>query len=239
MATVNKCRPTNITTNQWCLKDMFALGEGTDIIFLPSSDWGAIKQRWLTTSTGATLTPPMILASVAGSSLVKWLYNAPTGADIETALFPDAVEDKGGLYFTGNNLIFNPTIGNSTQANGVPYQNSNLSLPVGSSQEYDELVQYLQSRAWVALKLNHDNSAIHVYGGPRGYFPKADEVSEMMMSGNNDTKGETTASFTVEKANYAIEYISIGTQTADKNALVELMGYIKAGACKDNGLTTA
>ncbi len=180
----------------------------------------------------------MILSAEAGSTLVSYLYNEPT-ADIETTLFPDGETEKDGMYFPGNSLIFNPTLGNAIEANGVPYQTSNFSLPVGSSREYDELVQYLQSKAWVAIKVSADAQAMHVYGGPRGYFPKADEIAEMLFSGNNDSKGETTAAFEVAKANYAIEYIKIGTQTTNKNALLDLMGYIKDGACKENGVPVA
>ncbi len=40
MATVNKCRPTNVETNKWCLKDLFSLGEGTDLAFLPVTAFG-------------------------------------------------------------------------------------------------------------------------------------------------------------------------------------------------------
>lgn len=239
MTVVNKCRPTDVATNKWCLKDLFSLGEGTDLAFLPITVWGQIKQRWLTTAAGSSA--PMVLAAEAGSTLMSYIYNEPvvtSPATIEEALFPDGETEKDGLYFPGNSLIFNPTLGNSIEANGVPYQTSNFSLPVGSSREYDELVQYLQSKAWVGIKVSADAQMLHVYGGPRGYFPKADEIAEMLFSGNNDSKGETTAAFEVAKANYAIEYVKIGEQTSNKNALLDLMGYIKDGACKENGITT-
>jgi hypothetical protein len=235
MATVNKCRPTALGSNLWCLKDLFSKGEGTDLIFLPVSVWGQMKQLWLTTAGGDT--GPMILAEEAGASVVSYLYNEPA-ADIETTLFPAGAIEKSGLFFPGNALIFNPTLGNSTDAQGVPYQTSNFSLPVGSSRAYDELVQYLQSKAWVAIKVSSDAQAMHIYGGPRGFFPKADEISEMLFSGNNDDKGKTTAVFEVAKSNFAIEYLKIGTQTDSKNALLDLMGYIKDGACLENGEVT-
>lgn len=233
MTVVNKCRPANLDNNQWCLKDLFSLGEGTDLAFLPATAWGAMKQRWMTTAAGET--SPMILAAEAGSSLMSYIYNEPKTTP-ETTLFPTSEKQLEGLYFAGNSLIFNPTIGNATQANGVPYQTSNFTLPIGSSRTYDELAQYLQSKAWVAIKLSASGTEMHVYGGPRGYLPKADEVSEMMFSGNNETKGETTASFAVDKANYAVEYITVGAESTNANALTDLMGYIKEGACMENGV---
>lgn len=236
MTVVNKCRPANAATNKWCLKDLYAVGEGSDLIFLPITVWGQIKQRWLTTAVGESA--PMILAPEAGSTLVSYLYNEPT-ATPETVLFPDGGTEKDGLYFPGTNLMFSPTVGNAIEADGVPYQTSNISLPVGSNRDYDELVQYLQSKAWVGIKIAADTSTMHVYGGPRGYFPKADEVAEMLYSGNNETKGKTAAAFEAAKSNYVIEYIKLGEQTKNKNALLELMGYIKDGACKENGTTTA
>lgn len=230
---VNKCRPTDVATNKWCLKDLFSLGEGTDLIFLPATVWGQIKQRWLTTPTGESA--PMILAAEAGSTLMSYIYNEPATTP-ETILFPDGETEKLGMYFPGNALIFNPSVGNAIQSDGVPYQTSNLNIPMGSNRDFDELIQYLQAGAWNAIKVSADVQMMHVYGGPRGYFPKADEIAEMLYSGNNDTKGQTTAAFVVEKANYAIEYLKIGEQTDNKNALLELMGYIKDGACKENGV---
>lgn len=241
LTVVNKCRPTNIGSNPWCVKDLFSKGEGTNLIALPTNVWGQIKDRWISTPTAAdgTPTPPMVLAGKVGTPLMEYIYNAPTQADPETVLFPTTTDAKTGLYFSGNALIFNPTAGNAIEADGTPYQNSMFSLPVGSSKEYDELVQYMQSKAWVLLKLNNDNTTLHVYGGPRGYFPKPDEVAEMLMSGNNDAKGKTSVNFEVSKAAYSIEYLSIGAQTTDKDALAKLFGYIQEGVCMDNGTTTA
>lgn len=235
MNIVNKCRPNNIGSNNWCLSTLFSLGEGADLVFLPAILWGQIKQRWLTTNTASGEGAPPILSEKQGGASLEYIYNAPEAASALETLFPEAESSKEGVYFQGNNLIFNPTLGNSIEADGVPYQTSNFSLPVGSSKEYDELVRYLQARAWVGIKLNHDATVMHVYGGPRGYFPKADEVAEMTFSGNGDSKGKTSATFAVEKANYAIEYVTIGEQTPDSSALQELMGYLKEGACKPNG----
>lgn len=238
---VNKCRPTDVKSNTWCLKTMFSLGEGADLVFLPVAVWGQIKKRWFITQASEESNAPMILAEEAGSTQMSYIYNEPVITSPKTVLetlFPDASAadaEKFGLYFAGNNLIFNPTLGNSIESNGVPYQTSAFSLPVGSDREYDALVQYLQANAWVGIKLSADAQTMHVYGGPRGYFPKADEVAEMLFSGNNDAKGETTAAFEVAKANYAIEYVTLGEQTVNKNALSDLMGYFKDGACKENG----
>ena len=33
------CRTTNINANNWCLKNLYSLGEGTDLIFLPAPLW--------------------------------------------------------------------------------------------------------------------------------------------------------------------------------------------------------
>ena len=240
MAVVNKCGGNDVASNTWCLRTLFTDGEGTDAIALPVDVWSLIKERWMNTVTGTGETPPMILSEDAASSLHAFIYNAPTGADAASVLFPDAdTSDKHGLYFAGNSLIFNPTVGNGIQADGVPYQNSTFSLPVGSSREYDELVQYMQSKAWILLKLSANGQRLHAYGGPRGYISTPDQVTEMMFSGNNDARGETQAQFSVEKANYAIEYVSIGSQTTDNDALKKLFDYIKTGACKENGEVVA
>lgn len=173
---------------------MFSLGEGADLVFLPVAVWGQIKKRWFITQASEESNAPMILAEEAGSTQMSYIYNEPVVTSPKTVLetlFPDASAadaEKFGLYFAGNNLIFNPTLGNSIESNGVPYQTSAFSLPVGSDREYDALVQYLQANAWVGIKLSADAQTMHVYGGPRGYFPKADEVAEMLFSGNNDAK---------------------------------------------------
>lgn len=234
--TVNSnCRPTDVGSNIWCVKDLFALGEGTDIIGIPTPTWNATKKRWLNTKNGAEAEAVNILVPVAGASLMEFVYNQPTTTP-QDVLFPTADVVTDSLYFTGNALIFNPTVGNSTEANGVPYQNSTITLPVGSNKDYDGLIQYIQSKAWTFLKLNNDNSIIHAYGGPRGYFPVADEVAEMMYSGNNDSKGETQISLAVDKANYSIEYLELSKSAADPDAMVKLMGYIKEAICKPNGV---
>lgn len=236
MTVVNKCGGNDIQANPWCARKLYAIGEGTDAITLPIDVWAAIKERWLNTVSGTGEQPPMILSTDASSSLQAYIYNAPTEADPLATLFPNAkADDKAGLYFVGNSLIFNPTLGNATEADGVPYQNSTFSLPVGSDRSYDELVQYMQSKAWVLLKLSANGQQMHAYGGPRGYISTADQVAEMLFSGNNDSKGKTQVQFSVDKANFAIEYVSIGAQTADKEALKKLFGYIKSGACKENG----
>ena len=228
------CRTTNINANNWCLKNLYSLGEGTDLIFLPAPLWGAIRQRWMQTPSGSESNNPNVLTLKQGATLMEYIYNEPTTTP-ETTLFTNGDSEKEGLFFSGNALIFTPTVGNAIEADGTPYQSSSISLPMASSKEFDELIQYLQSKAWVGLKLNHDGTILHVYGGPRGYFPVADEVAEMLYSGNNDAKGKTSAAFSVDKANYAIEYLILGEQTTNKDALKDLMGYIKDGACKPNG----
>lgn len=240
MAVVNKCGGNGVASNKWCIKTLFAVGEGTDAIALPVDVWALLKERWMGTVVGTGETPPMVLSEDAASSLQAFIYNAPTGADAMSVLFPDAdTSDKLGLYFVGNSLIFNPTVGNAIESDGVPYQNSTFSLPIGSNRDYDELMQYMQSKAWILLKLSANGRQLHAYGGPRGYISTPDQVAEMVFSGNNDAKGKTQAQFSVDKANYTIEYVSIGTQTTDKNALKKLFDYIKTGACKENGEVVA
>lgn len=226
---VSICRPTDIDSNQWCLKNLYALGEGTDLIAIPTPIWNQTKSRWENTAAGTSENPLKVLVEKAGSPLVEYQYNAPTSTSI---LFPEGVETNSSLYLQGNALIFNPTVGNAIEANGVPYQTSTITIPIGSDMYYDMFAQFMQSKAWTFIKLNNDNQIMHVYGGPRGYFPTADEVAEMMYSGNNDAKGEASLSFTMEKAAYTVEYITLDPAAADKNALVELMTAIRTGICK-------
>lgn len=237
---VNNCPPTDLDYNVWCLSNLYALGEGTQLIALPTTVWDAIKTRWQSTpiTSGEQPAPVNVLSPKQGANSKTWIFNMPTGVDPGSLLFPEVTpaSDPEGLFFEGNALIFNPTLGQTIEADGTPYQTSNFSIPVGSSKDYAELVRYLQSKAWNFLKLDSNTSQLNVYGGVRGYFPTADEVAEMMFSGNNDAKGKATVPFSIERQGYIIEYLERGTQTADADALPKLMGYIKAGACKPNGI---
>lgn len=234
---VNNCPPTDLDYNVWCLSNLYALGEGTQLIALPTTTWDAIKARWQQTKIGDATESGMVLTKKAGANSLTWIYNAPTGATPETTLFPtNPAADPEGLFFEGNALIFNPTLGMTIEADGTPYETSSFSIPVGSSKDYAELVKYMQSKAWNFIKLDNNSSQMNVYGGIRGYFPTADEVAEMMFSGNNDAKGKATVPFIVEKQGYVIEYIERGVETVDTEALKKLMGYIKTGACKPNGI---
>lgn len=241
MAVVNNCPPTDLGYNVWCLSDLYALGEGTQLIALPTTTWDAIKTRWMNTPVGGSPSSN-VLAPKAGANSKEYIFNMPTGADPSSILFPtdasNPAADPEGLFFEGNALIFNPTIGQTMEVDGTPYQTSTFSIPVGSSKDYAELVRYMQSKAWNFIKIDSNTSQMNVYGGVRGYFPTADEVVEMMFSGNNDAKGKATVPFVVEKQAYVIEYLVRGTATTDEQALPKLMGYIKAGACKPNGINT-
>lgn len=237
---INNCPPTDLGYNVWCLSDLYALGEGTQLIAIPTTQWDAIKTRWMSTpiTSGGEGTPVNVLSAKAGANSHEYIFNMPTGADPGTILFPTSspAAEPEGLFFEGNALIFNPTVGQTIEADGTPYQSSTFSIPVGSNKDYAELVRYLQSKAWNFLKIDNNTSQLNVYGGIRGYFPTADEVVEMMFSGNNDAKGKATVPFVVEKQGYVIEYLIRGAETADAQALPKLMGYIKTGACKPNGI---
>lgn len=236
---VNNCPPTDLDYNVWCLSNLYALGEGTQLIALPTTVWDAMKTRWQSTpiTSGETPSSVNVLSLKAGANSKTWLFNMPTEADPGTVLFPTGgTPVLEGLFFEGNALIFNPTLGQTIEADGTPYQTSTFSLPVGSSKDYAELVRYLQSKAWNFIKIDNKTSQMNVYGGVRGYFPTADEVAEMMFSGNNDAKGKATVPFSIDKQGYIIEYLEIGAETKDPEALMKLMGYIKTGACKPNGI---
>ena len=136
MATVNKCKPTALGANAWCVKSMFAQGEGTDLAFLPVAEWAVLRDRLLNTSTGSSDGAPMELTPDEASTQQAYIYNAPTvgeDATLASILVPDVTAEtvKSGLYFVGNSLIFNPTVGNAVQTDGVPYQTSTFSLPIG------------------------------------------------------------------------------------------------------------
>lgn len=216
------CRPTDIDSSMWCLKNLYSLGEGTVLIAIPTWQWNQLRDSWtkITTPGGPVLVPE------SGVNVVRYTYNAPSDL---TSLFTaaDAIES---LYLDGNALIFNPTVGNAIEADGTPYQTSTFALPIGSSKEYDMLSQYMQSKAWTFVKINNDNTILHVYGGPRGYFPTPDELSEMMYSGNNDAKGKTTLPFTMAKASYTIEYL-VNSSTNKSDALINLMRAIRTAIC--------
>ena len=223
------CRPNTLDRNEWCLKDLFSYGEGFDLIAIPSTVWNQLKGVWLNLNNGASESPKKVLAAQEGSPLVSYQYNAP---ETLSTLFPTGFPTDVALYFKGNALIFNPTVGNAIEANGVPYQQSTISIPIGSDMYYDMFAQFMQSKSWVFLKLSYDNQILHVYGGPRGYFPVADEIAEMMYSGNNDSKGMTTLSFSQPKAQFTIEYIENANNIDSPNALPDLFKAIQANICK-------
>ena len=233
---VKTCRPNDIDHNGWCLKDLFSYGEGFDLIAIPSTVWNQLKGVWLNLNNGASESPKKVLVAEEGSPLVSYQYNAPQSL---TTLFPEGFPTGVALYFKGNALIFNPTVGNAIEANGVPYQQSTISIPIGSDMYYDMFAQFMQSKSWVFLKLSYDNQVLHVYGGPRGYFPVADEIAEMMYSGNNDAKGETQLSFTQEKAAYTIEYIKNAEDSTDSEALPKLFAEIQTAICIPTTPTTS
>ena len=230
------CRPNTLDRNEWCLKDLFSYGEGFDLIAIPSTVWNQLKGVWLNLNNGASESPKKVLVAEEGSPLVSYQYNAP---ETLSTLFPKDFPTDVALYFKGNALIFNPTVGNAIEANGVPYQQSTISIPIGSDMYYDMFAQFMQSKSWVFLKLSYDNQILHVYGGPRGYFPVADEIAEMMYSGNNDAKGETQLSFTQEKAAYTIEYIKNAEDSTDSEALPKLFAEIQTAICIPTTPTTS
>ena len=230
------CRPNTLDRNEWFLKDLFSYGEGFDLIAIPSTVWNQLKGVWLNLNNGASESPKKVLVAEEGSPLVSYQYNAP---ETLSTLFPKDFPTDVALYFKGNALIFNPTVGNAIEANGVPYQQSTISIPIGSDMYYDMFAQFMQSKSWVFLKLSYDNQILHVYGGPRGYFPVADEIAEMMYSGNNDAKGETQLSFTQEKAAYTIEYIKNAEDSTDSEALPKLFAEIQTAICIPTTPTTS
>ena len=230
------CRPNTLDRNEWCLKDLFSYGEGFDLIAIPSTVWNQLKGVWLNLNNGASESPKKVLVAEEGSPLVSYQYNAP---ETLSTLFSEGFPTDVALYFKGNALIFNPTVGNAIEANGVPYQQSTISIPIGSDMYYDMFAQFMQSKSWVFLKLSYDNQILHVYGGPRGYFPVADEIAEMMYSGNNDAKGETQLSFTQEKAAYTIEYIKNAEDSTDSEALPKLFAEIQTAICIPTTPTTS
>lgn len=221
---IDICRPSLIDTNTWCLKNLYALGEGTDLIAVPTPTWNSLRTVWIGLASSVASTK--VLVAEQGKNIVSYVYTPPTNMP---DLFPSKTEDS--LYLAGNALIFNPTVSNSIEANGVPYQASNVAIPIGSDMQYDMLSQYMQSKAWTFIKMNQDNSELHIYGGPRGYFPVADEVSEMLYSGNNDAKGETSLSFEMAKASFTIEYISAGANLPN-DTIPTLFGTIVGNICK-------
>lgn len=232
---VDKCKGFDIASNPFCISDFFSPGEGKDMILIPAATWNSYKALWetLTTETGKNVP---VLAEVAGSPALEYYFNMPTATPSDV-LFPDGENIvKDSLYFSGNPRIFNPTVVNAQEENGVSYQSSTLSIPIGSSREYDLLTRYIQNDAWMALKLNYNEQLIHVYGGIRGYFRTTDEGAEMLFSGNNDARGESSVGLTVTKAPYVIEYIRRGAETADNQALVKLFDIIKTAICKPSGV---
>lgn len=233
MAIVNNCAPSVIDANPWCLNDLFTVGEGKDAVLIPISVWGQLKSRWKLIQTGGSTTIPVL--SDKPRSPHSFIYNEPT-TDPETTLFPDGETDKVGLYFSGNTLIFNPTVGSAVQTDGVPYNNSIFSLPVGSSMNYYELIRYINANAWILLKTSADGRELHAYGGPRGLMPVPDAIAEQLFSGNNDAKGQTTVQLQVDKAAFAIEFFVLGSDTTNQNALVDLLEYARDNACLPNGV---
>lgn len=238
MAIVNKCGDSELNANAWCLSTLFAEGEGDTLVLLQAEVWNSLKNHWATLSTAG---PDKVFQRSANKNQVVFEFATPTlasGDTVQGVLFPENLigANPTGLKFRGNNLIFNPTIGNAADADGIPYQKTAVTLPVGSSMTYDELVKVIQSKAWNALKINAEKNTINVYGGTRGLHPQADNVAEMVFSGNNDTKGKTSVILENVKTNNGIEYVKLNKSETDLTAISNLFDLIQSEACMLNGV---
>lgn len=239
MAVVNRCGSAALTANPWCLSTMFADGEGDNLLLVKTDVWAGLKTLWQTLAS--TSDPIKVLTQASEKNQIIWNYSLPAvseGATLASVLFPEAVVGATltGLNFVGNNLIFNPTIANAADGDGVPYQKSSITLPLGSSKSYDELAKYIQANAWNAIKLNSSGDVMHVYGGTRGLYPQTDNLAEMMFSGNNDNKGKTSLILENAKTNVGIEYLVKSTTNTDTASISTLFGLFQANVCMVNGI---
>lgn len=229
------CHTTDLDTNPWCLNNLYAIGEGSQLIALPVEVFELMRKRWMYLPVSEDSHNNVLDRHEKDVSIEYWDYIPPDYANNVEMLFPDSASagyKPEGLYFGGNNLIFNPTIEVGVETDGTPYQMGSFALPIGSNKEYLSLALYMQAKRWVFIKIDGDVKQLNIYGGMRGFMPILDENVEMMFSGNNDAKGKTVMQFITPRQSVSYEYWKVSNSiTSTGEEFKELMSYIAFGAC--------